>query len=490
MRASASSIRRYDAHKLIRLQRKAALDPLEVQAQRVFESFISSLSVPDIMNLLDCTSKPPAVYIFDHSAKSVSRPKVGKILWPYVYVLTCFSRKHLFLPKQQDLKPVYNALARWQSSLRWKFHFRVNPSSNSVWNKIKPNPKGAFNPCRFHAPEVVETFISRAAERILAHCKMGESRPKPWARHYLVSWILRALKGSEVAWVPSDKDAGFVLTEKRMIEPLLVNAMKSEFYTPISAVESRLEEACVEYCSLAKKLGKDLLDEGFGLPGALCSGLRLWGHSGLLSRISLTLKSHKEPGNVGPRIIHCSSKNPFMAAHRLIIQILTPKLDCLPFLVKNTEALIRRANSAAISPDTVFYKMDVKDFYMSGAHDVLAEHCASLCSTQNDSHLVRSLVLFILREQYVSVGKNWWRVRKGAGMGMPCAGHIADAAYVREVEEPLLSEITSDFMPLYVRFRDDVLIALNGDLASREGFIQKYMSISPSFEVNHERRTD
>ena len=72
---------------------------------------------------------------------------------------------------------------------------------------------------------------------------------------------------------------------------------------------------------------------------------------------------------------------------------------------------------------------------MSGDGFVLAAHAASF-APRGVRDAVHDAVLHILSYQFVSSGGKYFLATKGSGMGFFFSGEIADAAFIREMEEP------------------------------------------------------
>ena len=76
------------------------------------------------------------------------------------------------------------------------------------------------------------------------------------------------------------------------------------------------------------------------------------------------------------------------------------------------------------------YKFDIKDYYMSGSHSVLASHASKSAERPYD-FAVERLVRSMLQEQLVECDEHTWRVVRVAGMGLSMAGHVADIVFSR-----------------------------------------------------------
>ena len=81
-------------------------------------------------------------------------------------------------------------------------------------------------------------------------------------------------------------------------------------------------------------------------------------------------------------------------------------------------------------PDGVrFMKLDVKDFYMTGGHNMLVTKAKSLLD-EPDRKGFELVASAILENQYVAsdfLPGKCFRVKNGTGMGMISSGHISDS---------------------------------------------------------------
>ena len=96
--------------------------------------------------------------------------------------------------------------------------------------------------------------------------------------------------------------------------------------------------------------------------------------------------------------------------------------------------MLEDLSKAAVSRRDVLMKSDVKDFYLSGGHHVIAMHASSFID-EDLRNVSRDAVLHILWHQFVEMGEQVYRLHSGSGMGFMCSGELADATFVREVED-------------------------------------------------------
>ena len=124
---------------------------------------------------------------------------------------------------------------------------------------------------------------------------------------------------------------------------------------------------------------------------------------------------------------------------------------------------------------------------MSGSHRVIIEVVMRFFVGADDEVLLRALLRFVLEHQYMSTPgphTNIWRARIGAGMGVACAGEIADLTLaglseVGRVDGPGRHPALLKFW----RFKDDILLVLGGPASVRRQWLEDYQRIAAPFSV-------
>ena len=116
-------------------------------------------------------------------------------------------------------------------------------------------------------------------------------------------------------------------------------------------------------------------------------------------------------------------------------------------------------NTKCAKPEETLYRLDAKEFLMSGRHlELVSAGIASLPEGQRRDCL-RRVLEFLLDNQYVKsralLGRPW-KAEEGSGMGLAHAGDLCDAARLAETwsTDPIV--LREHGVRLYVRFRDDI----------------------------------
>lgn len=127
---------------------------------------------------------------------------------------------------------------------------------------------------------------------------------------------------------------------------------------------------------------------------------------------------------------------------RWLNKVLKPKLAEYSNLCKDTPTVLSQLANIGISRGDILCKGDVKDYYMSGSHLMIAA-AAKLFAPPGLADVVESAALHILSNQFVTLDRGpitrLWKVLHGAGMGLQCAGALADAAFITYAEPLLVS---------------------------------------------------
>ena len=254
-----------------------------------------------------------------------------------------------------------------------------------------------FTPCYKPAPPLVESCMSKiqqCVENAVAYNKVEKVTPR------VIQMVIRYMNASNLACLPTDKDGGFRMALKPKLQSTLLQSMHSPNYRKLPRNSDRGAEAVEAYYADCGTVAAHYEDPSL-LP-ALMSSARKWGVEEIYARMGVTVKTHKPQGSVKLRLLHCATRHPMAAGQRFIMSKLDSHLRSLPHLLRSADQLVHLINTTKVSASTVFYKIDVADIYMSGAHDSLARQAASVCDP-HDAMPVEILIKRILSEQYVKL---------------------------------------------------------------------------------------
>jgi hypothetical protein len=187
----------------------------------------------------------------------------------------------------------------------------------------------------------------------------------------------------------------------------------------------------------------------------------------LVSRLMVTVKTHKNPVTV--RLIHSSVNSCFNGLGAALNRVLQPKLIGLSHLCTCSEDVAEKLAGLPTTASCLLLKLDISDFYLTGEHEfITAEVGASIVDRDERQFVLSSLrVLFPL--QFVSHNfdpgselHTVYRVEQGSGIGLKHAGAVSDWLFWVRVEKGLLQRKAALGVLMYLRFRDDLFVVLEG----------------------------
>jgi hypothetical protein len=232
----------------------------------------------------------------------------------------------------------------------------------------------------------------------------------------------------------------------------------------------------------AWRIHKELDELGHTRWAAECR--RLCGSSAphsMLSKVSVTIKTHKPPGKVRARMIHASPSGIVRALARVAHIWLSEKLQAVRHLCKDSREIIALLDSTVIAnPEAVLLKLDVDQFYLSGGHMELISLVGTEFSGRQKKALEDILWTVMGYQLVTTVDGTMHRVQIGSGMGGVQSGAVSDLAFLVQVE----SRLPKAGMLLYSRFRDDVFVVLENQ-AVAESFQTAFRQLaSPTWQVS------
>jgi len=135
-------------------------------------------------------------------------------------------------------------------------------------------------------------------------------------------------------------------------------------------------------------------------------------------------------------------------------------------VLQPTEQLLELINTHTIPVNSIFVKLDVKDFFMTGEVHELTTPIREFIGGKLGA-LAADVAEFLLESQFLE--SPYWleqcfKVILGSGMGLPHSGDVADTAFLWYVEIPFILSARNRKLYgiiLYARYRDDMLAILN-----------------------------
>ena len=267
----------------------------------------------------------------------------------------------------------------------------------------------------------------------------------------------------------SDKDGCLVVYAKDLVADAIFKKMQTGVYHRTHCTNSSVDAFSRKYNDICEWLVEDVLDSVKpGLFYSLTKCLRFYGAWGMAFRLDFNVKTHKCAGEVAVRLLHTAVKHLFRPAMSFIGKLLRIKLSAIPHLLSGTVDAIRILRGFRLRNDQSFVLIDIKEYFLSGSHDVLV----TACKPYLPDHLRQSgskMLAFLLESQIVYDRWNdlHYHVVKGSGMGMPMAGEVSDASFHGICEIPMLALGDRFGISLYMRFKDDILLACDTNKVDR-----------------------
>ena len=440
--------------------------------------------------------------MYDPVAKTAFVPAAFEIPWPIEFILR-HHQKHVFMNRRlPSMGEVGKALDVWANSLRWRAFFHIKsyqdggmpgPSEAKCdrWWRLRGNTCSA--PFTGVLPEVWEAFISDACRSAYGAClsmrsKFSFNRNRVSNMNSIVRLGLSMLKSGEYGAVPTDKDGGYAMVHKTSFVAALIQSMGQNTYDRDVMLHDLSAQDYVEnYASLVQWIAEDAHDPTLG--HALLRDVRM-GNRRFISRVIANVKTHKQPGNMGLRIIHSSPGLCISPAMRWISEHIRQFFSDKPHLLRDTDDLLFKLLSVVVSESAKLVRFDIRDYFMSGSHAQIAD-LAARCFPQHLQTCARALIFFILSEQVVVIHgcDQAWKVRKGAGMGLLCAGEISDAAlyFLAEEHFAMDPEICAKYnIVFYSRFKDDGLYIVDSPRELHLQFVEQFKAKAGVYGIDFE----
>jgi len=301
---------------------------------------------------------------------------------------------------------------------------------------------------------------------------------------------MRLFRESQLGILLSDKDAGFVTMPKSDVTKVMQTIVDGNSYRPHTLTLDILSEYWQRYAEVCQGVAH-IFHPTVGLEGpsrndAVGSRNRLYkalmsdSHVDkwqMVSRLDATIKSHKPQGEVVPRAIHASVRHPFLPGERFLARKIRENMVGLGHLLKDSGDFVAQITAPVFLPTDRVLKIDVKDFFMSGEHDVLVSCVKKLFRDRDEAFHIGELLEVILSAQFITYtgATQKYQVIHGSGQGRLSSGDISDAAFYKMVEDPVT--LNPDFrrtfgLKYWNRFKDDIWCIIAGDTP-----VTKFMSI-------------
>ena len=445
---------------------------LESRAQKLFVRLLHSVSVADIVHLLEPTSMN-SVYLYNRPRRMVFRPSDGEynVSWLINWLLTRFHKKHVFSFRAPQFHDLARGLRDFERRVCWRWALRKEGFLSSPWRKFAVNTAPRFR--GVVAPEL-NAWFKLLRGGVADFC----SRIGPTEQSFnpMVRLALSSLKRSGYVCMFSDKDGGFVLVPSE--STLQPHELPPEKYSQTRTLDHTMFDI---YRGIAKRVA--VFENDPKLVGFLCSGLTSL--EDVVSPILTNVKSHKGDGDVGFRIIHNCSRHPFRPLGHYLSHHLRVAMSSWDHVYKDTPSFLRAISRFKPSSSDVFVKCDIKEFYMSGSHSFLSSAAADMAKADG-AQLVHDITYNLLRTQFVSCGQSVFAVEQGSGMGFNASDEIANCGFYVETERMTIlhHDWRNTFgVRFYGRCKDDILIILRYSQGAILRFRDAFQQRSTHFKI-------
>ena len=234
-------------------------------------------------------------------------------------------------------------------------------------------------PCNMPLGDTAELFFRNATGRLfLAGSKAIHSMKRSLHMHKepkFMRLVDMALTSYDMFVLPTDKDGGFAQCNAENLRHATRSLLSSTWYRQVKKKD--FSDSCEEYVDAARSvsIGNPKLRK------ALLSDMQK-GEEGVAASLNQTCKTHKPNGGVCLRPIHAFTSSPFRPGMKWIGQMLDKVLRELPHLVKDANSLQSMLVCKYFPSGSRFLKMDIKDFYLTGAHSFLVEKSPPILPTE------------------------------------------------------------------------------------------------------------
>ena len=479
---AGASLRRWAKRTRKRRHKEQQQRQCEGDLTSLFVQMLQGLNMQDLRLLysldeLSCGQR-------GYNAEDGSLCEISEYLpWPVRWLLCRFNRKHNHvgscLPK---LDAMHASIAQFENKMMWRWWHENQKERLDTDDGILKDLrlKDVSTPrCVKLVPPEVKATLHQIREAVLRACKTSRSqaRGRRWSNiSPLTKWALQLMRKHGWRALPLDKEPGMCLIRRDLVagahETILRGPACEEVCEDLELLERRVKAS---YYNLTQKVGN--LEEHPAVTwhlGRTMEEKSFW----LVSRLMLTVKSHKSP--VSFRNVHnsCAAMGGLSV---WLMKQLQPVLDKMEHIVKDSFELVRRIKDyGEVTSETTLIRVDVKEFYMSGNAETLSQEASKLVPPGPRRELIREVAEWLLMNQYIvsrEITDRTWRVQLGSGMGQQHSGALADACFWSLVDTWILSRnVCKAFnIGLYLRFKDDLLFVTRQKQKWRDMFnIMKY----------------
>lgn len=389
----------------------------------------------------------------------------ANVPWPVRWLLGRYHRKHIMMNRSlPDPRLFRQELGQFTEKLKWKPI--LQPREPPMVTVKRPTPV-----CNKEVAPDVTSFVEGFSEAMLIEFDnqrrhaVCERKSSPLSSP-LTDWAKKILVEEKLTVVPHDKRAGLVVMKTADLTSVHIDILGTDCYSECDNPNWHCPELLMrEYRKLSKLVAN--LENDPRLETELNKSLRLT-NAKIVADLKTTVKSHKDPGHVVHRNLHTCPVAAFGGLSAYVDKAINKELKSMSHLLQSTEHFVDKLRALPLLPENaVMIRLDIKEFFPSGAPETLATLTAQLFSGRRKV-VMKSVVKWLLVNQFVSsklLPGRLWKVLRGTGMGSKHSGGIADASFYELVDKWFLKPSTqSGFAVIhYSRFKDDMFFVLASD---------------------------
>ena len=406
-----------------------------------------------------------AVKLFDVIAREAWTPHPSQIPWPIAWVTARFNRKHrATMGRRPNMRFFRDALNMFKHRCRWRIQLGNKLGHTpSIIIPTRKTPICSTSSCEVQAwtNSFVREIASGAEKAIYNSSSWRRACTEPLG---LIRLAKATLARHSLVLMQNDKEPGYCVLEQWEVQHEVDATLSSNIYLQVDPYGIERSTLAYTYRKLCKTV--EDLEEDPGLAKELCKTLA---GATPVAKLKLSVKTHKNAGEVNCRAIHASARYMFGGLGKWVAKQFRLKNCHVSHLLTDRKQFVDRVQSLEVNHgDDMWVHLDVKDFFLSGDWQSITADATVGWPIGPHKAAVRSALEFLLTNQYVA--SQWrrgeaWQVIKGAGMGLNFSADLMDYLFYSKAEFCLLDRLGEFGIRRYYRYRDDIMIC--GSRSSR-----------------------
>jgi hypothetical protein len=197
---------------------------------------------------------------------------------------------------------------------------------------------------------------------------------------------------------------------------------------------------------------------------------------------SWPLSGNVPPGR--PIVGNCNSEDTEICKY--IDSFLKPIVAKQPFILSNTEHLIKILQETTLSKNSILFSMDVNSLYTNipigkGIEIVKKYFDKYPAPRRPDSHILNLLSISLYKNDFLFYGQ-WYRQTKGVAMGKQYAPSFANL-YMCDWESYIMTNLAQNRLSMWVRYLDDIFGIWEGTVRELINFTTSVNEVDENIQV-------